>query len=45
MLKVNTKGIPLMLFFDSATYTLQVPNVTKNKLTFQVSRLSLSIGL
>lgn len=42
MPKVNTKGIKrLILFvcFDSATYTLQVPNVTKNKLTFQVSRV------
>ena len=25
------------VFIDSATYTLQVPNVTKTKLIFQVS--------
>ena len=37
MLENYTEGF--YSFFCSATYTLQVPNVTKSKLTFQVSRV------
>lgn len=37
MLENYTEGFYSL--FCSATYTLQVPNVTKSKLTFQVSRV------